>query len=556
MHKPSLNTRHYPSTYTFLGFLCLLCLLALFSCTHEPGKQAQRSAFRYNQHNPITSLDPAFARTQNNIWAVDCLFNGLVQLNDALEIQPCLATHWEISADGLTYRFWLRQDVFFHDHPVFPGGKGRLMRAADVVFSFERLLDANWPKPGSWIFKDRVIDSLPFVAENDSVFVLHLKKPFQPMLQILSMQYASIVPKEALDYFGRDFRRHPIGTGPFQFKIWEENQALVLVKNPHYFEKDSAGVPLPYLDAVKVTFIGDRKTAFLEFKKGRLDYFWGLESAYINELLTPEGTLQPGMADSIYFYKNAYLNTEYLGIRIDANSASPLQQRNIRQALNYGFDRNLLLHTLRNSVGKPADAGFSPRGLPSFDAIKTPGYTYNPKKAAELLRAAGYPNGKNLPLIQLFCNQEYIDLCTFIVRQWEDLGIKVQVELLETATLRERMRNSTLPFFRASWIADYPDAESFLTCFYGKNTAPPNYTRFQSSTFDQLYEQSLLETNTARRYRLYQQMDNILLEEAPVVFLFYDETAQFAYRNIQGLSRNSINLLSLKRVKKQPAMAN
>jgi peptide/nickel transport system substrate-binding protein len=142
------------------------------------------------------------------------------------------------------------------------------------------------------------------------------------------------------------------------------------------------------------------------------------------------------------------------------------------------------------------------------------------------------------------------------VRQWEDLGIKVQVELLETATLRERMRNTTVPFFRASWIADYPDAESFLTCFYGKNTAPPNYTRFQNSTFDQLYEQSLLETNTAKRYRLYQQMDNILLEEAPVVFLFYDETAQFAYRNIQGLSRNSINLLSLKRVKKQPALVN
>jgi peptide/nickel transport system substrate-binding protein len=532
----------------FGSLLAVLCCMACHSVTHRP---ETRTSFRYNQHNAITSLDPAFARTQNNIWAVDCLFNGLVQLDDALEVKPCIAQRWEISDSGRTYRFWLRTDVFFHDHPVFMQGKGRKLVADDVVFSFSRLLNADWPKPGSWIFKDRVVDSLPFEAENDSVFVLHLKSPFQPMLQILTMQYASIVPPEALALYGRDFRRHPVGTGPFQFKIWEENQALVMVKNPHYFEKDSAGIALPYLDAVKVSFMGDRKTAFLEFKKGNLDYFWGLESAFINELLTESGELQPNLKDALYFYKNPYLNMEYLGIRMDPGSASPLQQRLIRQALNYGFDRAQLLRTLRNSVGQPANAGFIPRGLPSFSPEKTPGYTYNPALAAELLRTAGYPNGKNMPAIELLCNQEYMDLCTFIVRQWEDLGIKVQLSLLETATLRERMRNSSAPFFRASWIADYPDAESFLTCFYGKNSAPPNYTRFQNSTFDRLYERCLTETDATQRYQLYQQMDKILIEEAPVVFLFYDETAQFAYRNISGLSRNSINLLSLKKVKKQ-----
>lgn len=538
------------------GFLkkygLLLGLASILACHSSQQKPETRTAFRYNQHNPITSLDPAFARTQNNIWAVDCLFNGLVQLDDALKVQPCIAQRWEVSDSGTTYRFWLRRDVYFHDHPVFEGGKGRLVIASDVVYSFARMLDADWPKPGSWIFKDRVRAQNPFEAENDSVFVLHLKSAFQPMLQILTMQYASIVPREAVNYFGRDFRRNPVGTGPFQFKIWEENQALVLVKNNHYFEKDSTGYRLPYLDAVKVSFIGDRKTAFLEFKNGRLDYFFGLESAYINELLTPDGQLQPNLADKIYFYKNPYLNMEYLGVNLEPSTGSPLQQRKIRQALNYGFDRELLLRTLRNSVGKAANAGFVPRGLPAFDANATPGYNYNPQKAAQLLRAAGFPDSKDLPTIQLLCNQDYIDICTFIARQWEDLGIKVQVELLETAMLRERMRNGAAPFFRASWIADYPDEESFLTCFYGKNAAPPNYTRFQSSTFDHLYEQALSETNPTKRYALYQQMDRILIEEAPVVFLFYDETAQFAYRNIQGLSRNGINLLSLKKVKKQP----
>jgi len=547
--------------------LFLALFVALLSCNDPSNSSESRRAFRYNQHNPITSLDPAFARTQNNIWAVDCLFNGLVQLDDSLNVKPCIAKHWSISPDGLTYHFYLRQDVFFHDDPAFPeSGKGRKMVAADVVYSFQRLLDEAWPKPGSWIFKGRVAADSAFIAESDSVFVMQLSTPFQPMLQILTMQYASIVPREVCEYWGRDFRRHPVGTGPFQFKIWAENQALVLVKNEHYFERDSTGTRLPYLDAVKTTFIGDRKTAFLEFKKGNLDYFFGLESSYINELLTPDGELQPALSEGFYFLKNPYLNTEYLGICIEGVTSShplnqsdgltssqtitnPLQIKKIRQALNFGFDRAQLLRTLRNNVGRPATSGFAPRGLPSFDAELVPGYRYDPSLAAQLLTEAGYPNGKNLPSLTLLCNNDYLDLCTFIARQWEDLGVKVKIEMTETALLRERMRNGQAPFFRASWIADYPDAESFLTCFYSKNTAPPNYTQFQNTAFDQLYETSLQETNLERRYALYRSMEKILVEESPVIFLFYDETAQFANRRVSGLSRNAINLLSLKKVR-------
>ena len=166
-----------------LLFLIIFC----FSCHQAKERDEDRVAFRYNQHNPITSLDPAFARSQNNIWAVDCLFNGLVQLDDSLHVKPCLARSWEISEDGLEYKFHLRKDVFFHDNEAFEGGKGRKMVAADVVYSFYRLIDETWPKPGSWIFKDRIADDSAFLAPNDSVFVLRLNKPFQAMQQILSM---------------------------------------------------------------------------------------------------------------------------------------------------------------------------------------------------------------------------------------------------------------------------------------------------------------------------------------------------------------------------------
>ncbi|MDX1912273.1 MAG: ABC transporter substrate-binding protein [Saprospiraceae bacterium] len=530
--------------------LGLIPCLFIICCDQSPEMVETRTSFRYNQHNPITSLDPAFARTQNNIWAVDCLFNGLVSLDDALRVVPCIAKDWQISPDGLTYRFLLRKDVFFHDDPAFTEGKGRAVVASDVVYSFQRLLDTDWPKPGSWIFKDRVASDSAFIAENDSVFVLRLAAPFQPMLQILSMHYASIVPFEVCEYWGRDFRRHPIGTGPFRFRIWAENQALVLVKNEKYFEYDSLGERLPYLDAVRISFIGDRKTAFLEFKKGNLDYFFGLESSYIHELLAADGMLQPALQASMYFLKNPYLNTEYLGIRLDSTQLSPLQQKQVRQALNYGFDRAQMLRTLRNNVGRPADAGFSPRGLPSYSPQLTPGYVYDAARATRLLAEAGFPGGKNLPTVTLLCNNEYLDLCTFIVRQWEELGIRVQIEVIETALLRERMRKGQAPFFRASWIADYPDAESFLTCFYGKNGAPPNYTHFDDAEYNRLYEAALRETDREKRFALYALMEKKLVEEAPVVLLFYDETAQFARHGISGLPRNAINLLQLKKVRK------
>jgi oligopeptide transport system substrate-binding protein len=526
---------------------CVLLIIAVFSCGNPEKSTEHRHAFRYNQHNPITSLDPAFARTQNNIWAVDCLFNGLLQLDDSLHVKPCIAKSWSLSPDGRCYRFVLRDDVFFHDDEVFPSGQGRKVVATDVVFSFNRLIDEAWPKPGSWIFKGKVASDSAFRAPSDSVFELRLISPFQPMAQLLTMQYASVVPEEACTYYGREFRRHPVGTGPFKFKIWAENQALVLLKNERYFECDAEGLRLPYLDAVKTTFITDRKTAFLEFKKGNLDYFFGLESAYINELLDAEGELQPALEGGFSFLKNPYLNTEYLGILMDQDKHNPLQIKKIRQALNYGLDRASMLRNLRNNVGKPATSGFAPRGLPSFDEKEVPGYHYNPTKAAQLLREAG--GVSNIPEITLLCNAEYADICTFLTRQWEDLGLHVQIEMMETALMRERMRNSKATFFRASWIADYPDAESFYTCFYSQNPAPPNYTRFANNDFDRLYEACLLETDVEKRHSLYHKMDRILIEEAPVLFLFYDETAVFFRKSITGMPQNAINLLSLKRVK-------
>ncbi len=534
----------------FLNFVFFTLLLCAFACNPQDSNREKVKVLHYNQHRGISSLDPAFARSQANIWAIDHLYNGLVQLDEQLNVKPAIAKSWSISPNGKDYTFTLNSNVYFHKNVCFEDSIGRKVTAKDFVYSFNRVIDKEVSSPGSWIFNGKVDSVQPFQAINDTTFVLKLLEPFRPMLGILTMQYCSVVPKEAIEFYGKTFRANPVGTGAFKFKKWLENQSMFLIKNDNYFEKLN-GEQLPFLDGVRISFIGDRKTAYLELMNSKLDLISGLESSYVNELLTEDGELQPSQAKHLQFLKSPYLNTEYLGINMEfKEETSALKLKKVRQALNFGFDRAQMQAALRNNVGKPANKGFIPRGLPAHNFSEVKGFNYDPNKALGLLSEAGYPNGKGLPEIKLLTNKDYLDLCTFITRQWEDIGIKSKIELVESATLRSMMRKSQAPFFRGSWIADYPDGESFLTVFYGGNPAPPNYTHFKNATFDQLYEEALKENNDSIRYTKYNQMDKILIEEAPVIFLFYDETAVFATKNISGLSKNAINLLSLKAVRK------
>ncbi|MFK7809057.1 MAG: ABC transporter substrate-binding protein, partial [Saprospiraceae bacterium] len=312
-----------------LLLLVLVLSTCCWSCDSEP-QLGSPKVFHYNQPNAITSLDPAFARSQNNIWAIDHLYNGLLQLDESLNIKPCIAKDWRISDDGLTYTFQLRNDVYFHNDPAFPDGKGRRVVAADFIKSFERILDPEVGSPGAWIFRDRLDTLEAFAAPNEETFVLKLSGPFRPMLGILTMQYCAVVPPEIVAHYGRDFREHPVGTGPYQFKRWMENQALFLKRNDNYFEKDEDG-KLPYQEGIRISFINDRKTAYLELMSGRIDYMSGLDASFVNELLTKEGELQYNLRDQLQFLKSPYLNMEYLGINMASDDPdNPLLIKKVR----------------------------------------------------------------------------------------------------------------------------------------------------------------------------------------------------------------------------------
>ena len=524
--------------------LSIFIVTNLVSCDQNSLKDKDNLVFRYNEYKNITSLDPAFTRILPNIWATNQIFNGLVQLDDSLNVKPDIAKSWNISEEGLVYKFKLRQDVFFHESIVFKSKKRRKVIASDFVYSLNRLKDPKTASPGGWVLQN--VKSLESV--NDSLLKFTLKKPFPAFLGLLSMRYCSVVPHEAIEEYGEDFRSNPVGTGPFTFKRWEENVKLVFRKNPNYHETDIEGIPLPYLEAIAITFVPDIQSEFMLFIQGKTDLLNSLDNSYKDELLEPDGALQNKYLDKINMEKGPYLNTEYLGFYLDSKSKvikSPL----IREAINIGFDRQKLVLYLRNNIGFKANKGFIPKGLPGHAADDFT--AYDSSKAALLVKEFKEKTGLE-PKITLSTDANYVDICEYLQRELQKIGIDIKIDVMPPATLKQARSSGKLEMFRSSWIADYPDAENYLSLLYSKNFSPtgPNYTHFSDPEFDVLFEKSFEISNPRKRAEIYQKMDSIAMKKHPMILLYYDQVIRFSQKNVEGLSINPINQLNLKRVRK------
>jgi peptide/nickel transport system substrate-binding protein len=417
--------------------IALILLPLLFSCGKNNSSDENLKIFKYNESAGILTLDPIYAKDLPHIWACNQIFNGLVAFDDEMNVVPAIAKSWNISDDGMTYTFVLRDDVWFHEDECFVSktqrrkdaktqrdedsvtlrlcdSATRKVVAQDFVYSFNRVLDRKLNSSGSWIFsnvkRQRTTDNgqqtfeYAFNAVNDTVLEIELSQPFPAFLGILSMTYASVVPHEAVDYYGTEFGRHPVGTGPFKYQYWKEGVKLVFRKNPIYFEVikdtktqrhkdakiesdsatlrlydsatlrlcDSATIRLPYLDAVSISFIVDKQVAFMEFIKGKFHFMSGIDARYKDELLTRDGQLRSEYEDEIYLIREPYLNTEYLAFFLgDDDTLGKDRSLALRQAVSYSSDREKMLRYLRNGIGTPGNNGIIPAGLPGYEDAKT-----------------------------------------------------------------------------------------------------------------------------------------------------------------------------------------
>ncbi len=526
----------------------IVALIVLVSGCTKPIDNSK--IFRYNESKGIPTLDPAHARNQTIIWPASNIFNGLVQLDSSLRIKPCIAKRWNYDSGGRRFTFWLRNDVYFHRHSAFGPDRTRMVTAHDFVYSFNRILDPQTGSSGAWVFNyvDKNFGQNGFKALNDSVLQIVLKEPFEPFLGILSMVYCSVVPKEVVEENGKQFGYNPIGTGPFYLARWELNNCLILKKNPDYFEVDSLGVRLPYLEGVYISFIADKQSEFMEFLLGKIDFLSGIHATYKDELLTRDGKLRQKYQQRFVLKTTPYLNTEYLGFTMDTTHAGYLPL-SIRQAVNYCFDRKQMVAFLRNNLAVPAYRSIISPSLRKNSANDSPGYYPNKAQAIELVQSV-QNQGYKIPInITLLTTPDYLDIAEFIQHEARQVGINLNIETATGAAFRQKVANGEPAFFRASWIADYPHAENFLLLFASKNKTPlgPNYTKYENNIFDLLYNKIASGESTESDLS---KAEQIIFESSPVVPLFYDVVVRFVNSSVQNFPLNSMNNLELKYVRK------
>ena len=535
----------------------LFTVLGLGGCKNVDKKSPQQ-IFHYNEDVSVTTLDPAFVRSQSENWIVSQIFNGLIDLDAQLQPVPALAKSWEISTDLLTYTFHLRSDVNF----CFVDKQGKVttrkMVASDVAYSLSRIADPATSSPGAWIFVGKIDSQLNrvFIAPNDTTFVLKLVSPAASLLGLLSTNFGYVVPKEYARLDKSYLARNPVGTGPFYVRRWEDEIKLVMRKNPHYHEKDTQGVPLPYLDAINVTFVKNKQTAFMQFAAGSYDFFNGLEGSFKDELLTDQAMLKPKYAQKMKAIITPFLNTEYVGCYLGdyPGKTNWLKDVHLRRALFYAVDKQKLVRFFRNGLGDAGDWGVVPPILNAHEKETITEANAAWQKALAEYQQSGYAKQNNKPEIVLSTTADYLDMMVYLQETWGRLGVKIKVDIQTGGMLRQLRNEGKLMLFRGSWIADYPDAENFLACYYAPYLSPmgPNYTHFEDAQFDTLYR--LIEAGesgqkASLRKQYIQQANQILIDQAPVIPLYYDKSIRLIQPWVQGLENDAANRLVLKRVK-------
>ncbi|MGZ3930578.1 MAG: ABC transporter substrate-binding protein [Bacteroidia bacterium] len=527
---------------------------------------------RLNEVESIKSLFPIAINDVVSYHLGAQVYEGLVKYSQTdLSLLPGIAYKWEISADQLEYTFHLRKGVKFHDDACFADGKGRELTANDFKFCLDKLCSAD-PSNNQfdYTFKDIVVGANEAYADsksgkktgvtgvkviNDSTLSIRLTHIAPSFMNLLAMPGCYVYPQEALTKYGADMRIKAVGTGPFVLDQVKEGEVIIMKKNPHYWGVDENGNKLPYLDGLKWSFIREKKSEVLEFKRGNLDMIYRIPVEMFHELMGDLEHAKDRKSDFIIINSTA-LNTNYFGFNCQSNLFS---KKDVRLAFNYAIDRQKIADFTIQGEGSAADYGFVPYNTAfekagyNYKALK--GYSYDPDKAKELLKQAGYPGGKGFPKITLEINPSGGDrniLVATVVQKMlkENLNVDMDINIVPLGEHIENVQSAKTDFFRFAWVADYPDPETFLTMFYGQHVpkslsekAYMNFGRYVNPHFDSAFSAAKLIQDKAQRFAALAAAEQIMLDDAPTMPIFYDENFRLEQLNVRNLPENPMNYM-------------
>jgi len=543
--------------YRRIGIL-LLTLSFIVSCAD---RGAMENSLRVALGERLKGFDPAHAGDEISTIVQGQIYEPLFQysyLKRPFQLEPLLAESMpEVSSDKKIYIIKIKKNVFFQDDPCFPDGKGREVTAEDFVYSFKRIADANNTSTGWWIFDGRIKGLNQFrektlknknpdydepveglKAIDRYTLRIELVEPYPQIMYVLAMPYTAVVSREAVEKYGEEFLNHPVGTGPFRLAKMIAGSEIILERNPNFREekypskgepedltngllKDS-GKNLPFVDKIRFTIILEDQPFWLNFLKGRLD-FGGIPKDNFSSAITVNRTLTDELKNKgIKLIIRSRPSIYYIGF----NMKDPILGKNkyLRQAMSCAFDRNRYIELFSNGRAVEAHQPVPP-DFDGYDpSLKNP-YTYNLKKAEELLAKAGYPGGKGLPVLEYDIGSTDTtsrQSAEYFMNQMKKIGITVKVNQYTWTQFLDRIKTASSQIFGLGWVADYPDAENFLQLFYGPNSSPgANNSNYDNPEFNRLYETIRVMSPSPERTALYKKMSRIIVEDCPWILLVY-----------------------------------
>lgn len=478
--------------------------------------------FRRGISDYFLTLDPADVTDSYSHEIVRLLFDTLFIFDETCNLVPLLVKNWTISEDKTTYILRLKENIFFHDRIGFDNietqNKGRKLIADDVIYTFHRFLSPAQKKfkgniynviEGVEEYKNEIATYIKGISKLDNyTVVFKLKKPFAPFLSLLSICNSSIVPKEDAEYYKDKFASNPVGTGPFKW-LGIKNGNIKLLANKNYFRGK------PKLDFYEYVIIKNENERFKKFLDGELELVDVPDPEYKN--------VKQNAKLSSQLLEVSRWGLNYLGFNI---TKYPFDNLFVRQAINYAIDREAIVKLILNERARVAK-GILPPGIAGFSA-KSKGYDYDPLKAKELLAKAGYKDGKGFPEIELQFNNEptHIRAAELILANLKDIGITCKMKIVDFREHLKAIEEGKASFFRLGWTVDYPDPDDFLyTNFHSSNINNGyNFSHYSNIEVDKLLEQARFELNQNIRNELYQKAEQIILNDAPWVPVFYYTT--------------------------------
>ena len=547
----------------FATLAAFVCISALgFGCTKR-GIDKTNTLY-YSSIAKIKGLDPIFADDLYAGTEVMNVFDTLLQYNYLKRpyvLEPSLADGMPvISKDGKTYTFKIKKGVVFQDDPAFvkTNGKGRELTAEDFIYSWKRVADPKLNSPQWWMFDGKVVglnawhDAQAKAGKTDYDAPVEGLKALDPYtLQIslnnrsyqfayyLAMPASVAMAREVVEKYGTEILNHAVGTGPFQVSEYNPSAKIVYLKNPTYrkdlyptdgapSDKDQgfladAGKQLPLIDKLVMTVYVETQPRWLTFMNGQLDISTIPKDNFEQAIATDAAgkpVVKPELAQ-----KGIQLQVEpFLDItHYTFNMSDPLVGKNkkLRQAISMAIDGKTEIEIFYNGRAILAQ-GPLPPGLSGYDStLKNPYKAFNLAKAKELLKEAGYPDGKGLPPIEYLTQSDSVSRQSteFLQKQLSAIGVTLKIQTYSWPEFQQSIKNKKGQIWPYAWSADYPDAENFLQLFYSKNRSPgSNDANFDSPQFDKLYEQSLTIPDGAERNVIYRKMLDLLVDEEPWVF--------------------------------------